>query len=405
MFNPASMQKALEERLNMNKKMLQGVNSLLSIEEVDVGLTPKELVYEEDKVKLYHYKPLAKKVSPVPTLIVYALVNRQYMMDLQQNRSVVRGWLEQGLDIYIMDWGYPDKMDKYLTMEDYIDGYINNAVDAVRRLSGQEKINLLGVCQGGTFCTIYSALYPEKIRNLVTMVAPIDFHVDDGLLNIWSRYLNVDTMVDTFGVIPGDFMNVGFLMLKPFQLMLDKYMGLLNNIDNPEVVQDFVRMEKWIFDSPGQAGEAFRKFVKDLYQENKLIKNEFELNGRQVNLKKITMPLLNVFAEQDHLVPPSSSRPLNKAVGSKDTDMISFPGGHIGIYVSSKSQKEVAPAVARWLHERSGPDKKEKTEKASPGRPRSVKPESKEVKETKDSKGTEAKDSKGTETKDSKTGS
>ncbi len=400
MLNPASMQKAVEERLQMSKKLLQGVNSLLSIEEVDVGLTPKELVYEEDKVKLYHYKPLVKKVSPVPTLIVYALVNRQYMMDLQQNRSVVRGWLEQGLDVYIVDWGYPDKMDKYITMEDYIDGYINNAVDTVRQMSGQDKINLLGVCQGGTLCTIYAALYPEKIKNLVTMVAPIDFHIDDGLLNIWSRHLNVDTMVDTYGVIPGDFMNVGFLMLKPFQLMLDKYMGLLNNIDNPEVVQDFVRMEKWIFDSPGQAGEAFRKFVKDLYQDNKLIKNEFELGGRKVNLKKITMPVLNVFAEQDHLVPPSSSKPLNKAVGSKDTDVISFPGGHIGIYVSSKSQKEVSPAVSKWLHDRSEPEKKEKpAEKSKPaGKPAGEKPaaspgakasmDTKDTKDTTESKST-----------------
>jgi len=367
MINPASMQKAVEERLEMNKKLLQGLNSLLTIEEVDVALTPKELVYEEDKVKLYHYKPLVKKdkISPVPTLVSYALVNRQYMMDLQQNRSVVRSWLEQGLDVYIIDWGYPDKMDKYNTMEDYIDGYLNNAVDTVRRLSGQDKINLLGVCQGGTFCAIYSALYPEKIRNLVTMVAPIDFDIDDGLLNIWSKHLNVDTMVDTFGVVPGDFMNIGFLMLKPFQLMMDKYVGLLENIDKPEVVQDFVRMEKWIFDSPGQAGETFRKFIKDLYQENKLIKNEFELGGRKVNLKNITMPVLNVFAEQDHLVPPSSSRPLNKAVGSKDTDVVSFPGGHIGIYVSSKSQKEVAPAVAKWLHERSQPEKETKSQKSS----------------------------------------
>lgn len=363
MFSQDSMKKLIDEQLTMSKKMLQGINSLLAIEEIDVDLTPKELVYEEDKVKLYHYKPLVKKVSPVPTLIVYALVNRQYMMDLQQNRSVVRGWLEQGLDVYIIDWGYPDKMDKYLTMEDYIDGYIDNAVDTVRSLSGQDKINLLGVCQGGTFCAIYSALNPEKIKNLVTMVAPIDFDIDDGLLNIWSKHLKIDTMVDTFGIIPGGFMNVGFLMLKPFQLMLDKYMGLLNNIDNPEVVQDFVRMEKWIFDSPGQAGEAFRKFIKDLFQENKLIKGEFELGGRRVDLKNITMPVLNVFAEQDHLVPPSSSKPLNKAVGSDDTDIISFPGGHIGIYVSSKAQKEVAPAVAKWLNDRSKSETTNKKQK------------------------------------------
>ncbi|OPX86172.1 MAG: Poly-beta-hydroxybutyrate polymerase [Pelotomaculum sp. PtaB.Bin104] len=344
---------ALIEMMDLNKKMFQGANTLLSIEDVDVDLTPKELVYSEDKMKLYHYRPMSEDVIPVPVLIVYALVNRQYMMDLQQNRSVIRSWLELGLDVYIVDWGYPDQMDKYLTLEDYIDGYINNAVDVVRRRSGLDQINLLGVCQGGTFSSIYASLYPEKVKNLVTIVTPIDFSTRDGLLFIWSKFLNIDNLVDTYGVVPGSFMNYGFQMLKPYQLLMDKYIGLLENIDNPDVVQDFLRMEKWIFDSPGQAGEAFRRFIKEMFQENRLIQGKFELGGRTVNLKNITMPLLNVFAEQDHLVPPAASKPLNDAVGSTDKEMISFPGGHIGVFVSSRSQKIVAPAVAKWLKDRS----------------------------------------------------
>jgi len=367
MFTPLALnaQKVMEETLDMNKKLLQGMNTLLSIKDIEVDLTPKELVYEEDKMKLYHYKPLSKDVIPVPVLIVYALVNRQYMMDLQQNRSVIRNWLELGLDVYIIDWGYPDQMDKYLTLEDYIDGYLNNAVDVVRRRCGLDKINLLGVCQGGTFSVIYSALYPEKVKNLVTVVTPVDFSTRDGLLFIWSKYMNIDNLVDTFGVIPGSFMNSGFIILKPFQLMLDKYMGLIENLDDPEVVEDFLRMEKWIFDSPGQAGEAYRKFIKDLFQENLLIQNKLEVGGRKVNLKKIEIPLLNIFGEYDHLVPPAASRPLNDAVSSKDKQMISFRVGHIGMFVSSKSQKEVAPAVARWLKERSEPEKKETGKKTS----------------------------------------
>jgi polyhydroxyalkanoate synthase len=348
-----NLMKSLDELLVANRKLMSGIGNMLSITDVDVAPTPKNLVYQEDKVSLYHYEPKAERISPVPTLIVYALVNRQYMMDLQQDKSVISRWLELGLDVYIIDWGYPDKMDKYLTLEDYVDGYIDNAVEVVRQRSGQDKINLLGVCQGGTLCVMYSALYPEKIKNLVTMVTPVDFSTEDGLLFVWSKHMNVDNLVDAFGVVPGSFMNTGFLMLKPFQLMLDKYMGLLENLDNPDMVREFLRMEKWIFDSPAQAGEAFRRFIKDLFQENLLIQNKFELGGRTVNLKNITMPLLNVFAEQDHLVPPASSKPLNDAVASTDKDTISFPGGHIGIYVSSRSQKDVAPSVAKWLNERS----------------------------------------------------
>jgi polyhydroxyalkanoate synthase subunit PhaC len=186
----------------------------------------------------------------------------------------------------------------------------------------------------------------------VTMVAPVDFHTTDGLLNVWSQHMDIDNMVDTMGIIPGEFMNVGFLMLKPFQLMVDKYVGLMDNLDDPATVANFVRMEKWIFDSPAQAGEAFRKFLKDLYQDNKLVKGELMIGDRRVDLKKITMPLLNIYATEDHLVPPASSIPLNDLVGSEDKTLYSFPGGHIGIYVSSRSQKELAPNVSQWLIDR-----------------------------------------------------
>lgn len=203
-FNP---EKNWEEILRINKKLLQGMENILNIKEIDVEKTPRELVCQEDKLKLYHYQPMARETCPVPTLIVYALVNRQYMMDLQQDRSFIRNLLQRGLDLYIIDWGYPDKSDKYLTMEDYIDGYINNCVDFIRSGTGHDSINLLGVCQGGTFSVIYAALYPEKVKNLVTMVTPVNFDTKDDLLYFWAKYFDVDSMVDAFGNIPGDFMN------------------------------------------------------------------------------------------------------------------------------------------------------------------------------------------------------
>ncbi len=341
----------VQELEDINRKLVKGTEILTTISDVEVEPTPKELVFEEDKMKLYHYLPGEALACPTPILICYALVNRQYMMDLQSDRSLIRNLLGQGLDIYIIDWGYPDHGDRYVTMEDYIDVYLDGCVDFVRERSGCEQINLLGVCQGGTFSIIYSALYPEKIRNLITMVAPVDFQTTDGLLNVWSQHMDIDNMVDTMGIIPGEFMNVGFLMLKPFQLMVDKYVGLMDNLDDPATVANFVRMEKWIFDSPAQAGEAYRKFLKDLYQENKLVKGELMIGERRVDLANITMPLLNIYATEDHLVPPASSIPLNDLVGSEDKTLYSFPGGHIGIYVSSRSQKELAPAVSRFLIE------------------------------------------------------
>ena len=274
-------------------------------------------------------------------------------MDIQPDRSVIKSFLDGGMDVYVIDWGYPTAEDMYMSMDDYINWYMGDCVDYIRKTHSVDAINLLGVCQGGTFSTIYTALNPNKIKNLITMVVPIDFSPNDALLFHWSKFMNIDSLVDAFGVVPGDVMNYAYLILKPLELTMNKYIGMVDKMDNPEFLTNFMRMEKWVFDSPDQAGETLRQFIKDLYQDNKLIKNELELGGQKVNLKNITVPLLCVCAEYDHLVPLSSSRPLIEAVASEDKQFISFKTGHIGMYVSSQSQKSIAPQIVEWLKQRS----------------------------------------------------
>jgi polyhydroxyalkanoate synthase subunit PhaC len=201
---------------------------------------------------------------------------------------------------------------------------------------------------------------PTKVRNLVTMVTPVDFNVPSGLLNTWSgctygpQSMDVDAMVEAQGNIPGDFMNFGFLLLKPFQLNVEKYLGLTDILDDEAKLINFLRMEKWIFDSPDQAGETFRQFIKDFYQENKLIKGEVVLGGERVDLKNISMPVLNIYAEQDHLVPPASSLALKRSCmwARRIIPSWRYPVGHIGMYVSGKVQADLPPAIAEWLKAR-----------------------------------------------------
>lgn len=346
--------KTFEESIQTQKKLLDGFDTLITMTDTEPGFSKKTLVYSEDKMRVFHYEPVVKDRNKIPTMIVYALVNRETMMDLEEDNSFVQNMLHDGQDLYIIDWGYPTQEDMYLTLEDYIQGYIDNAVEAVKEYSKKPKINLLGVCQGGTFSLMYTSLHPEKINALVVMVTPVDFSTDDGLLFRWGKYLDIDKMADAYGVIPGDFMNNGFLTMKPISLMVGKYLNLIDNFDRPEVMNNFLRMENWIFDSPGQAGETIRQFVNDLYKENKLIKGKMMIGNQKIDLKKITMPVLNVYAEKDHIVPPASSIPLEKYVGTKDIETHGIPTGHIGMYVSSKAKKEVAPLISSWLKKKSG---------------------------------------------------
>jgi len=340
--------------VKIQERLLAGTRVLTEKLDTACGATPKDEVLKVDRWTLYRFRPVVEKPLPTPVLIIYALVNRYYMVDLQADRSMARKFLDAGLDVYVMDWGHPARGDRYLTMEDYIDGYIDQAVDFIRNRTGQDRITLYGICQGGTFSTIYTALHPEKIRNLAIMVAPIDFDTDTGLLNVWSHHLDVDKMVDTFGNIPGDFMNVGFLLLNPLRLMFQKYIDFVEHVDDPNFVANFIRMERWIFDSPDQVGEAFRQFIRCMYHENQLSRGKFMLGGRSVDLKAITQPVLNVYAEKDHLVPPACSRPFTDLVSSKDKTVLSYNTGHIGLFTSGKSQTEYAPAIAKWLAEHCG---------------------------------------------------
>jgi polyhydroxyalkanoate synthase len=340
---------ALAEIQDFGRKLGHGLRTLSDIGDIDVGASEKDAVYTEDKLTLYRFKPLVEDLNPVPVLIVYALVNRPYMADLQKNRSMVRGLLAGGLDVYLIDWGYPDSADRFLTLNDYINGYIDRCVDQIRKRYSVDKINLLGICQGGAFSLCYSAIHSEKVRNLITTVTPVDFHTRDDLLSHWVRRVDVDLLVDTVGNIPGEMLNWTFLSMKPFRLSGQKYLDMVNTLDDPVMCKNFMRMEKWIFDSPDQAGEAFREFIKQFYQKNGLIRGEVMIGKDNVDLDNVTMPILNIFATDDHLVPPDSSRALKKYVGTSDYTELEFPGGHIGIYVSSKAQKLIPPAVTEWL--------------------------------------------------------
>lgn len=350
------LRKAAREAEEFTQRLTRGLGALAQVGDVTIGGAARDAVWSQDKLVLYRYRPLddvaAKMRVRVPLLICYALVNRPTMMDLQPDRSLLRGLLQRGVDVWLIDWGYPDGADRYLSVDDYVSGYLSRCVDAVREATGLPQINLLGVCQGGTLSLCYAALNRDRLRNLVTMVTPVDFRTPENLLTKWTEHVDLDALVATTGNVPGEMLNALFLGLQPFRLTSQKYVDLLDHIDDPRALENFLRMEKWIFDSPDQPGEMFRQFMTWFIKENRLARGTLELGGQRVNLKKIDMPVLNIYATQDHLVPPAASKPLEKLVGTRDYSSYAFPGGHIGIYVSGAAQREVPQRIANWLRER-----------------------------------------------------
>lgn len=351
-------QQAFMEETFGNLRRLARLPSLATAaQRVKKGATPSEVVYEEDRMKLLHYLSDQPPKYKTPLVFVFALVNRPYILDILPNKSVVRHFVKAGFDTYLIDWGVPTHADRHLTLESYINGYLLNVVNYVRERTGSPKVNILGYCMGGTMSTMFTALHPEKVKNLMLMAAGIDFSTREGLLNLWSdeNVMDVDAFVDAFGNAPAEFLQASFLLLKPVGNFIEKPLGLLERIDDDRFVEEYFTMETWLNDNIPVPGEVFREFVKYLYQRNLLVKGQMPVGRHIVNLKRITCPVLNLMASKDDLVPCAQSEPFNDLVGSTDRKTIKLPAGHIGLAMGSKAQRELWPQAVQWLAERSEP--------------------------------------------------
>jgi polyhydroxyalkanoate synthase len=321
------------------------------------GATPYQEVYRDGRARLLYYPPpsgSSRKYRP-PVLFVYALINKSYIMDLQPGLSVVESLQKRGLDVYLIDWGVPTRSDKDLTIDDYVNGYIGRAVDAVRKRTGEEKIHILGYCMGGTFSAMYACLHPAKVQALALMAAPLDFESTEGLLHLWSHApgFSGKKISETFGLIPAWFFNQAFALLDPMRTSYLKFRDLLDHMDDPAYVDNFLRMERWTNDGIPMAGPTYAEFIENGYQKNLLVKGGWKLGGHELDLSDLTMPVATIVGLKDNLVPAECTYKVLDHVGTRDVTRFDQPSGHIGLSVSRQAHQDLWPKVADWYLARS----------------------------------------------------
>ena len=345
--------KIIGEFLNFGRNITEAPMKISIPHEVHIGSTEFDVVYKEDKMRLLHFKPLTAKQVKTPLLIVYAIINRYHIFDIDPKKSWVKNLLEQGFDVYMIDWGTPTSLDKFLGFDDYVNRYLDNCVEFICNESDVKKISMQGYCTGGTLATVYSALHPEKIKNLVVTAPVIDGWKDTTVVSNLTKSFDVDKFVDVIGNMPPEFMYYCFSILKPFEQGIEKYLKFMNNINNEKFIESFLKIEKWLDETPPIPGQLFKEWIKGIYQDNLLIQNKMFVGNRQVSLEKINMPIFTQIAVGDHLVSPECSMPLHYAVSSTDKTLQLYPTGHVGMIASSFSQKKVLPELGQWLKERS----------------------------------------------------
>lgn len=362
----------LAEQKQLWRRALSVPGVFESARKTRVGTSPCDVVLQRGTHKLLRYRRETPATHADPVLFCYALINRPYILDLQPDKSVVRRYLEQGFDVYMIDWGVPSDADRVLTLEDYVCGFLHDAVQLILGERRRDKLHLLGYCMGGTMSTLLTSLYPERIKTLTLLAAPIDFGCqskDDGqagpaeqpelqsLLSVWTdrKNFDVDAFVDAHGNCPGWFLQSCFTAIKPIQGLIEKNIAFYEQMADVRFISNYFAMELWINDNIPVAGETFRAFVRDLYQRNQLVRGQFHLGKRRVDLGQITCPLLLLTAKNDHLVAPASTEGIRPHVGSpaKDIQSMMADAGHVGLVVGGKAQRTLWPEATRWMAARS----------------------------------------------------
>lgn len=320
-----------------------------------VGQTPKEVIWTKNKAKLYRYQSTTKKTNKVPILMIYALINKPYILDLYPGNSLIEYLTNKGHDVYLLDWGVPGYEDRHMKLDDYILDFIPRAIKKVIKTSNAKEVTLFGYCMGGTMTTIFTALNTQlPIRNLILLTSPIDFE-DAGLYTNWldSRYFKLDKLVDTLGNIPFEMIDFGNKLLSPISTIYGPYITLADRVENEDFVLTWKLMQKWLNDGVPFPGESYRQWIRDFYQDNKLINNELVVRGQKVDLSNIKVNLLNVVATRDNIAQPQQISPLNDKVSSKNKTLHVVDTGHVSVVTGRKAVNEIFPFIDKWLTENS----------------------------------------------------
>jgi polyhydroxyalkanoate synthase subunit PhaC len=334
-----------------------GLAYLAGVNRPEIAQTPKDVVWRRDKAELWRYRREEGQQVTIaqPILIVHSLVSKSYVLDLQPNNSMVRYLLGEGFDVFLLDWGVADAVEAQNTLEDYVDGYIPEAVEATIVESGAAELTLIGYCFGGVLTLLLMAGHQDElpVRNLVTLATPADYSKMGFMSQMFaSGRLDPEDVIDETGLVSATRMDEGFQSLKPTDQLVQQ-VNLLQNLWNDQFVEGFLAMNQWARDQVPFPGAAFRQTVQILIRENALMKGVVPFGRGEVRLKDITVPYLNAFAEQDGIVPAAASEPLTSLVGSSDASELRLQSGHVGFVAGRQAAKVARPQIADWIRRHS----------------------------------------------------
>lgn len=338
-------------------RFLNGVDWLIRDPSHIVGRTPFDVVYQRDKLQLRRYHHADRSIRPrhdLPVLCIPPLMVKPFIFDLMPERSLVKFLLDQGFDVFLVDFGEPDGADALVTLDDYVLDWIPTAVAQTRQAAGSGELSLLGYCMGGLFALMYLGATPDRsVRNVVTIGAPLDA----GKMGLfaWTSKMagaQVEFLARRIGNVPGGLSSVAFRLLTPAK-NLTRYADLFMNMWDREYVNGFDAMNQWVGQFIDYPQGAFLQFVRDFMQHNRLVRGTMRFGEKVADLRRIDANLLAFAGKTDQIAPAAAVRAQLEATGSTDVTYRLVPGGHMGVFAGHGAPRHVWQPTAQWLATRS----------------------------------------------------
>jgi polyhydroxyalkanoate synthase subunit PhaC len=346
-----------EQALRAPVRALELTNILLTTDDAVVGATPREIVWTHRGVTLYRYRS-SNRSHAVPILLVFALINRPEIFDLRPGASLVEYLLEEGFDLFLVDWGVPDEQDADTGLDEYVCDELHWAIRETLRASGAEELTLMGWCIGATLCAMYCGLdrgsEQTPVRNLVLLTMPVDGRGSTYARWVGDPEFDVEMVAEHWRVLPGRAVDFANKMLKPVTNFYTTYRRLAQGVfEGTARKEAYQPMAKWVADNPPFPGRAWSQWIRWMYQDEALVAGRIRLRGRRVDLRRVDQNLLVITAGADHIAPRAGTIPIFDLVTSDDVTHIDRPGGHIGLIAGSAARNQIWPEMAGWLAERS----------------------------------------------------
>jgi polyhydroxyalkanoate synthase subunit PhaC len=362
----------VEQAVRFPVNALEYTNMLLTTDDAVVGATPREVVWTHRGTTLWRYRSSNRRYR-VPLLLVFALINRPDIFDLRPGSSLVEYLLEEGFDVFLVDWGYPDQEDADMGLEEYVCDELHWAVRETLRAADAQQLSLMGWCIGATLCAMYCGLDwgqdgggPDWVKNVVLLTMPIDGRRSNYAKWVADDDFDVEGVGELWGALPGGAIDFANKMLKPVTNFWTTYRRLWDNVQEGSARREaYQTMAKWVADNPPFPGRAWSQWIQLMYRDAGLLRGRVRLRGRRVDLGRIDQSALVITAGADHIAPLPGTMPFFDLISSDDVEHMARAGGHIGLVAGSAARKELWPEMAQWLAQRSDPENENATERDS----------------------------------------